>query len=202
MSFINHNETEESREANEALETAIEENDSESIERLMSTKIDNRTLRPSVRCLSEAIFQSNERLISTLLSDPYRIEPDINCLNYAADRYTPRLFVYLIEAYPQLRDEVYWDPTPSISSAIQRCNIQLVRYLVENLHFPLSNSLFNFIEEEPQTEDPFTPHDRNRRNIAMIRYLRQQISIHGVDDDSEEEVEETPAPSCVRRLFQ
>jgi len=202
MSFINHNETEESREANEALETAIEENDSESIERLMTTKIDNRTLRPSVRCLSEAIFQRNERLTVTLLSDPYRIEPDINCLNYAADRYTPRLFVYLIEAYPQLRDEVYWDPTPSISSAIQRCNIQLVRYLVENLHFPLSNSLFNFIEEEPQTEDPFTPHDRNRRNIAMIRYLRQQISIHGVDDDSEEEVEETPAPSCVRRLFQ
>jgi hypothetical protein len=202
MSFINYNETEESREANDALETAIENNDREMIDRLMSTKIDNRTLRPSVRCLSEAIFQRNEDLIVTLLSDPYRIEPNINCLNYAADRYTPKLFVYIIEAYPQLRDVIYWDTTPSISSAIQRCNIQLVRYLIENLHFPLSNDFFSYIEEEPQPEDPFSAHVRNRRNIAMIRYLRRQISIHGVDDDSEEEVEETPAPSCVRRLFE
>ena len=191
MSFLNYNETEESREANDALETAIEENDRETIERLMSTKIDNRTLRPSVRCLSESIFQRNERLIVTLLSDPYRIEPDINCLNYAADRYTPRLFVYLIEAYPQLRDVIYWDPTPSMMSAIENANIQLVRYLIERLYYPLDRELFDYILEEPQPNDPFSARERTRRNLAITRYLRREIR------DSEG----VPRPSCVRRLF-
>jgi hypothetical protein len=201
MSFIHYTETQESREANEFLEDAIEQNDHALIRSLMTTKIDNRTLIPSVRCLSEAIVQKNERLIITLLSEPYNIEPNINCLNYAADRYTPRLFVYLIEAYPQLRDVVYWDPTPSIMCAIENANFPLVRYLVENLHYPLSRDLFDYILEEPQPNDPFTGRERTRRNLAISRYLRRQIRTHGVDDDSDDEIVEEPQPSCVRRLF-
>jgi hypothetical protein len=201
MSFIHYTETQESREANDALEDAIEANDHALIERLMITKIDNRTLIPSVRCLSEAIFQKNERLIITLLSDPYRIEPNINCLNYAADRYTPDLFVYIIEAYPHLRDEVYWDPTPSIMSAIEKANVPLVRYLIENLNYPLSRDLFDYIVEERQEDDPFDARVRTRRNLAISRYLRRQISEHGVDDDSEDEADQESRPSCVRRLF-
>jgi len=201
MSFIHYTETEESREANDFLEDAIEDNDHALIERLMITKIDNRTLMPSVRCLSEAIFQKNERLIITLLSDPYRIEPNITCLNYAADRYTPQLFVYLIEAYPQLRDVVYWDPTPSIMSAIEKANVPLVRYLIENLNYPLSRDLFDYIVEERQPDDPFDARVRSRRNLAIRRYLLRQISEHGVDDDSEDEPDVEPRPSCVRRLF-
>ena len=201
MSFIHYTETQESREANEFLEDAIEQNDHGLIRSLMTTKIDNRTLIPSVRCLSEAIFQKNERLIITLLSDPYNIEPNINCLNYAADRYTPRLFVYLIEAYPELRDEVYWDPTPSMMSAIENANLPLVRYLIENLNYPLSRDLFEYILEERQPDDPFTGRERTRRNIAIARYLRRRIRTHGVDDESDDDADEEPQPSCVRRLF-
>jgi hypothetical protein len=201
MSFIHYTETPESREANEFLEDAIEQNDHALIRSLMTTKIDNRTLIPSVRCLSEAIFQKNERLINTLLSDPYNIVPNRNCLNYAADRYTPRLFVYLIEAYPELRDEVYWDPTPSIMSAIEKANVPLVRYLIENLNYPLSRDLFDYIVEERQADDPFDARVRTRRNLAIRRYLLRQISEHGVDDDSEDEADVEPRPSCVRRLF-
>jgi len=201
MSFIHYTETPQSREANYFLEDAIEKNDHALIKDLMTTLIDDRTLIPSVRCLSEAIFQKNERLIFTLLGAPYNINPNVNCINYAADRYTPRLFVYLVEAYPHLRDDLFLDPTPSMVSAIENANLPLVRYLIENLHYPLSRDLFDYILEERQPDDPFTGRERTRRNLAITRYLRRQIRTHGVDDDSDDEIVEEPQPSCVRRLF-
>lgn len=171
---------------------AIENDDFDKIEKLLEKKLPdpNEHLRitifnPSVSCLSECIWHLQKHqyvndpinyvkykeLTMRLLSAPYFIKPDDNCLCYAIMNQQHDLINLFITRY---RRELNCDEN-TLQYAISACNVKMVRYLLFKYRVPIDPELFEYIYDEKQSEDEFPIEERTKRNRIIRRLIKQAL---------------------------
>jgi hypothetical protein len=140
-------------------------------------------LRPSPTNLALLIANNKSNLYIKLLNAPYSLKPCDACLDFSILIHNHALFYYICRVNPEMIREI--DTSETLCAAIEEADVEIVKYLVNQLNFAVFDDLYDHIEDTPNEYDILYSDSREVRNLQIRTFLAQAISEQEHEDEAD-----------------